>query len=464
MRVVRLGAFLLERGPHPTLSQRERVLTLVLLTASLFLSACTHSGGSNMCARLADVPHATAACVVQDPKTGSILSEYQSQRLLVPASTQKLVTYLVALKALGPDYRFHTTLYQLPGGEVGLRMGGDPTLTMADLRALLEKMPKNARLRVDDTAILLSPYAPGVAVEDLQFCFAAPLSAVMLGTNCTSIKLVPTQAGQKVRLVLEDPWMTSFVENRVRSEENCPANGGALLQEQEGLKTVLTGCLPAGGEVFPLRLPIRHPREALRMALEAIGVRHVHYAALPPGEHPTLSDHASEDLQTISVVAMKESDNLKLSALFAAIMAKHQIQTWPEAGKKLRELTHHYYGVAPGRVSMWDGSGWSRYNQMTAGYLAQLLYQAYQDPEIYALLKETFPRNGMDGTLKKRLAEEGIRGKIYAKTGGLKGISNLAGYMQLRGHEEILVLFLNFWPLEQGAASMQLDKVIMGAR
>jgi D-alanyl-D-alanine carboxypeptidase/D-alanyl-D-alanine-endopeptidase (penicillin-binding protein 4) len=49
------------------------------------------------------------------------------------------------------------------------------------------------------------------------------------------------------------------------------------------------------------------------------------------------------------------------------------------------------------------------------------------------------PISGIDGTLKKRMTSNPLRGIVYAKTGTLKNASGLAGYLKDDQHEESVV-------------------------
>ena len=73
-----------------------------------------------------------------------------------------------------------------------------------------------------------------------------------------------------------------------------------------------------------------------------------------------------------------------------------------------------------------DGSGLSRENACTANQLASLLAYEYAQPS-GALLRQSLATAGVDGSLKKRLKNSDSR--IHAKTGTMKGIRSLAGYV-----------------------------------
>ncbi len=78
-----------------------------------------------------------------DPADGRAIEEYRADESRVPASTTKVMTAIAALKILGEDHYFQTSV--LTSGEIidgtlhgnlYLRGDGDPTLTTDDLRNL----------------------------------------------------------------------------------------------------------------------------------------------------------------------------------------------------------------------------------------------------------------------------------------------------------------------------------------
>ena len=86
-----------------------------------------------------------------------------------------------------------------------------------------------------------------------------------------------------------------------------------------------------------------------------------------------------------------------------------------------------------------DGCGLCTYNHLSPKALVAILHYAYQHPDIYKVLMEQLSVSGINGTLRRELNSEKLRGKIHAKTGTLShpyGISSLAGYCTGRnGHQ-----------------------------
>ena len=60
---------------------------------------------------------------------GRLSSKLNADHFFVPASNTKLFTTALALKRLGPDYTFRTTVRMDAGGSIRLVGGGDPNLS-----------------------------------------------------------------------------------------------------------------------------------------------------------------------------------------------------------------------------------------------------------------------------------------------------------------------------------------------
>src|SRR6056297_3037034 len=82
-----------------------------------------------------DYQHASAGIHIIDLKDGKEVYGYNSEMLMIPASTMKLVTSAAALEMLGPDYRFQTRIgytgNNVDGtlnGDLVILGGGDPAL------------------------------------------------------------------------------------------------------------------------------------------------------------------------------------------------------------------------------------------------------------------------------------------------------------------------------------------------
>ena len=77
-------------------------------------------------------------------KTGKVIYELNSEKLLMPASNNKLFTCAAALDFLGKDFSFFTNVFKQNDNAI-LQGGGDPDLTVKDLDSLAYVVSKKNR-------------------------------------------------------------------------------------------------------------------------------------------------------------------------------------------------------------------------------------------------------------------------------------------------------------------------------
>ena len=131
--------------------------------------------------------------------TGKTLYSLNSQKLLMPASNNKLYTCAAALEKLGSDYRFKTFVLR-DGNNLILRGGGDPDLTIGQLDSLAKITAKKINLIdtlfVDESLLDSLHYGQGWMWDEGAWWYAAPISAMSLNDNCIDFYVGPGELGQ----------------------------------------------------------------------------------------------------------------------------------------------------------------------------------------------------------------------------------------------------------------------------
>ena len=105
-----------------------------------------------------------------------------------------------------------------------------------------------------------------------------------------------------------------------------------------------------------------------------------------------------------------------------------------------------------------DGSGVSHYNLISAELLLDALkYVYYQRKDLFDIFYNSLAIAGVDGTLKKRMKDSPEQGNVHAKTGTIKGVSNLSGYVTAKNGHLIAfsILIQNFVDKYSYARSLQ---------
>ena len=90
-------------------------------------------------------------------------------------------------------------------------------------------------------------------------------------------------------------------------------------------------------------------------------------------------------------------------------------------------------------TSLVDGSGLSRYDQVTTAAIAGLLETLYFDSKNFDDFYKSLSIAGRDGTLRNRMGNTKADNNMHGKTGTLNGVSSVSGYVKNLKGEDIIV-------------------------
>jgi D-alanyl-D-alanine carboxypeptidase len=164
-----------------------------------------------------------------------------------------------------------------------------------------------------------------------------------------------------------------------------------------------------------------------------------------PNEEPTeISRITSPKLSKILNFALLWSDNV-LSDRLARNAAVEMGYSRDDLSLNLAfEETLSLLGVDSTGLKVFDGSGLSRENRISARTVAELLLKIRNEPQ-YQAVYEGLPLSGKTGTLKKRFQESAAtaKGLVKAKTGWINTSVTLAGYVEAGESEYVFAIIAN---------------------
>lgn len=310
---------------------------------------------------------------VRSTKSGRTLVDRSGTRGYIPASTMKVITAYSAIRMLGPDHRFITTVYRTRQGRWVLQGGGDPVLTSSDLRLLAARVARAAtRLGVsstitvdfDDGLFGTPTSATGWEAGDMPRYVSAVRGLGLLGSYSTDTAVVATQ---------------TFVEHL----------SAAGISARIGSRTKVA---PSAQEVARFR---------------------------------------GNTVGKAVLVMMPPSDNNVAEVLFRHVaIAMEQPATWIGARRATRAVLRRD-GLPIAGSSFVDGSGLSYRNRLTPVLLTDVLARLVEDPRFVAI-RNSLPVAGVNGTMARRFSTAlsmCARGSVAAKTGSLPmTVTTLAGF------------------------------------
>jgi D-alanyl-D-alanine carboxypeptidase/D-alanyl-D-alanine-endopeptidase (penicillin-binding protein 4) len=414
---------------------------------------------------------ASVGVAILDLYSGRLLAAVNEHLSLNPASNAKLFTAAAALATLHGEHRYETVLSgKIEGdavaGPLGLRGYGDPSLTTADLSAMVRELKQYGIKRVGDVVVDQRFYddqttPPAFEQQPNEWAaFRAPVSAVALDENCVTMTVRPSSPGGAARVDFEPPGFVD-VEGGVRTAEAAGADTVELALAGNGMRmsAKVSGAVGSDARLVRYTRRVEDPRllagYALKSLLEAADVKVSGEVKLGTASPHVIAKHASAPLSSLLYALGKQSDNFYAEMIFKSLGGEGKGR--PAKGADAAELVTRWLdkiGAGDQGLTIKNGSGLFDANRVTAWSTVQLLRWAWQEPSVQPEYLAQLAVGGVDGTLHKRFKGELTRRRVRAKTGTLDDVIALSGYL-LRdgGHGPIAfsILFNHVGGKQDGA-------------
>ena len=421
----------------------------------------------NVAPLVANLPEgASTAVIAKNIDQNKIVADYNGSTFMLPASTQKVFTAVAAKLVLGDEFKFDTALLtngKIQNGDLDgnliVRFTGDPDLTSGQLYDLLAELKKqgvnkiNGDLVLDTSVFSSHDRGLGWIWNDLTMCFNSPPSAANIDNNCFYAELDANQApGETVKINVPAQFPIQVFGQVYIADSNEAPYCQLDVVVHDNNRYQVKGCLARQTKPFGLSFAVQDPdayaaaiiqRQLKRLSIEFNG-KVLQPQKMQQGQ--LLVQHFSKPLPDLLKKMMKKSDNQIADSLFRAVAYHYykrpaSFQLGTLAVKSILQKQ----GIKFGNSILADGSGLSRHNLVAPKTMLSVLeYIARNEDKLH--LMETFPIAGVDGTISGRggLINPPLVKNVIAKTGSLKGVYNLAGFMNnARGEKVAFVQFIN---------------------
>jgi len=386
------------------------------------------------------------AAELSDVASGAVLGSHAPNNPENPASNQKILTTAAVLHHFGADYRFRTALCGTRSGaslpRLVLRGSGDPSLSSGDLQAMAKSLAKAGVHQVADVFVDQSFFdgafvPPAFEQQPEEWAaFRAPVSAVSLNRNVTTLNVKPAEAGQPATVWFDPPGLVD-VTGSVRTDDKGHSQNVKLTLKEAGtrLNALVAGSIPANGPAFHWSRRVEDPRllagYGLQAALIAEGIQISGKLAVGGEDERTeLVVHDSRPLSELLPELGKDSDNFYAETLLKDLGArvKGAPATSENGAAVVLDYLREIEALEPG-TRIRNGSGLFDANRVSAHTLVSTLRHAYRDPRMSHVFVEQLAIGGVDGTLKHRFSAFRRTRAVRAKTGTLDQVIALSGYV-----------------------------------
>ena len=436
----------------------------------------------------ANVPLSAVSILVtplNNPSSNSGLSKprlsLHANAEMNPASVMKLITTSVGLSLLGPDFTWHNkVLVDGPvkdgvlHGNLYFKGSGDPKLVVERVQTLLQDvMAKGLRevkgdIILDGSVFDLPDKNPASFDDEPLRPYNVAPQGLLLNFNAMLFKFTPDAARGEAKVESEPPL------SNVQWPSSVPLSAGPCHDWRTQLRADFSkadsvrfnGTYPkaCGEQKWPVAYvepPSFAPRMVQAMWRQAGGqlrgqVRH----GLTPAQVTLWHEAPSLPLTDIVADINKLSNNVMAQQLFLTLSSQKGVGNFASSKQVVMQWwTKNMQGHKAPLID--NGSGLSREERSSAQALSALLELAAQSSFSNAL-QNSLAIAGVDGTLvrlRDRRPNSVVIGRAKLKSGSLRDVASLAGYVEgLSGQSYVFVVIVNH--PNANATRPALDKLL----
>jgi D-alanyl-D-alanine carboxypeptidase/D-alanyl-D-alanine-endopeptidase (penicillin-binding protein 4) len=377
---------------------------------------------------------------------------HQAQASVNPASVMKLFTTYAGLSLLGPDHVWSNRVYTdgpvrdgVLQGNLVVRGSGDPKLVVERLQELMAQV-RSAGVRevrgdivLDRSVFDVRERSEPFDDEPLRPYNVGP-DGLLLNFKAVVYKFTPDAASGQAQVRFEPPLAGFSAPTQLPLSQAPCSDWRRQLQADFGQaqQVRFAGRYPAscGEREWPVAYPEPEayaPRVMQALWQQAGGqlTGQVRYGSRPASaklllEAPSLP--LSEIIQDIN----KFSNNVMAQQVFLTLSSELGAPGRLEASRlRLSQWWRKDFAGQEEPV-LDNGSGLSRSERSTAQALTALLQAAHASPHARHFV-DSLAIAGVDGTaarLKERSPQSPVIGNAWLKTGSLRDVASVAGYVQ----------------------------------
>ena len=372
---------------------------------------------------------------VRNASSGETLFAKSEEQPARTASVMKVLTAAVALDVLGPDYRITTSVVASPSepGKIYLVGSGDITLS---------RMPGN----------VTSYYAKAPKLDSLtrQIATWAKSSSVSISAVSVDSSLF---GGDK-------EWHPTWSKLGLSSGYMSPVS--ALQIDAARLTSSRN---PNSWLAQRTATPVKQAGDLFVASLNKVGIATgvKASAAKAPTDSVVIASVQSRPVSELVANMLRVSDNSIAEALGRVASIKYGLDGSMASLTPLYKKVLKARGLDVSKISIVDGSGLSRLNQVPAALVNDLLVLVNQGIGDYEALEAGLPVSGNSGSLRSRFATGSkveTKGKVVAKTGYILTGYSLAGFLTAKDGTELIFTIYNLADRANANHRIAMDNLV----
>ena len=392
---------------------KKLILTILLCTLHIF-AASKEIIKSKIETALAKIPPNTnVAILIYNPLTRDTIFQKNHSQIMIPASNTKLFTTAAALSIMGGNFPLATKILTdcvnikngIVNGNLYIKGFGNSLFTTDDLENMVKDLKKKGIRKIT-----------GNIIGDDSYFDELYTRSDWIDDEAPNVKLPPISA-----LVIDRNKTLEHKRIKIRKKRRIRYKIGVYYSN--------------------ISDPPLFIAKLLKEKLIENGIKVDHSAI--KGKTPDKVISLSESkilLKDLIQKINKRSDNFLAECLFktiGAVASGREGNSFYSTQAILKFLKDN--GIYSEGTSIVDGSGISRFDQVTVGAIVGLLDKMYFDLRNFNDYYNSLSIAGIDGTLRHRMRSSSAENDFHGKTGTLNGVSSLSGYLKTSNNEDLIV-------------------------
>jgi D-alanyl-D-alanine carboxypeptidase/D-alanyl-D-alanine-endopeptidase (penicillin-binding protein 4) len=456
--------------------ERDLKQTLILFFA-LTLTLCALPSEVAKIIRNSGIPSKDISLYIKEAgKSQRVVAALNANTTRTPASVIKVLTTYAAVLKLGFDYRWPTQFYTAGSLKNGVLHGdllikgfGDPTLSEKDLPTIVSRIKAKGIRKITGNIVIDRSYFNVGTKNNSGFDkhtyspYNAMPDAMMFNQRVSTICVVPNKNDVHKKV----PDGSYVLRNRLQ-RVNKPCRGryswpAVKIDEHQAVpEVILKGKISKRCGKRNICKVITKPYKSFYYALKdalgraGVAVQGEMKIGKISQNARILFTHYAKPLEQIIAKTAKKSNNLYARHLLLLLGAKQYgaPATLSKGRRAVKEILRKAGALGNGTLYIDNGSGLSRKAKLNAKLLATMYDSAYNRYGMRWM--KTLSIAGVDGTIKKRFRGTAVHRRAWMKTGTLKRVKNIGGYVKSRsGRLYTVVIIVNTTKGRWKAAKLQ---------
>ncbi len=413
--------------------------------------------------------HGQLSVALIDVASDQLIAGHRADKTMIPASSLKVLVTGIALKKLGPDYRFKTELaydgtITADGtlqGNLVIRGYGDPTLgshhfakaetydvVLKKWTAAIRKAGiKKIEGYIIGDASYFSTQVDGRTWlwEDLGNYYGAGAWGLNFHENLYLLNLRQNgKLGATPPIGHVRPEVPNLrLINELKQAGKGSGDNAYIFGSNYGYTRFIRGTIPVGSGNFTIKGSVPDPpffaafhlmknleKEGITTRQQAASRYQLEQEGFPVGNVTVFDTYYSPTLREIVKETNLKSVNLYCEALLRLLGKIEKGDAQPALGLEVILEYLDNNGLPSAGLFLEDASGLSPRNAVSARHLTAYLAHLKKQDVVFSDFKASLPMGGKSGALKYLFRGTIAANKVFAKSGGMNRVRSYSGYVQ----------------------------------